>query len=148
MTIKHISCVATAKLVRQVLKESFPSVKFWVKSHRYANGASIQVAWNGGPYLQQVAPITNKFKGAYFDGLIDYQGSVYHMLDGEMVSFGADYVMLAHMNIGPGMEPRPSKTAGRVFITHDDGYSRAAGSGFNAVTERVAHNAADDWIPF
>ena len=30
-------------------------------------------------------------------------------------------------------EVKPSKTAGRVFITHDDGYSRQHGSGMSAV---------------
>jgi hypothetical protein len=137
MTTKHISCVDTAKIVRQILKESFPGVKFRVRSDSYAHGASIQVDWDGGPNWRQVESITDKLEGAYFDGLIDYQGSIYHMMDGELVTFGADYIQICNRSEHPGMESLPSKTAGRIFITHDDGYSRAVGSGIDAVAERT-----------
>lgn len=40
----------------------------------------------------QVEAITDGFNGAYFDGMIDYKGSVYHMMNGEQVRFGADFI--------------------------------------------------------
>ncbi|MCY0387921.1 hypothetical protein OVY01_11875 [Robbsia sp. Bb-Pol-6] len=90
--MKYLSCAETAKLVRQALKEAFPRVNFSVRSKRYSGGASISVRWTDGPNDAQVSAITSGFAGAYFDGSIDYQGSVYHMLQGKQVSFGADFI--------------------------------------------------------
>ena len=82
----------TAKLIRQSLKEAFPGVKFSVRSSTYSGGASIDVSWTDGPNAAQVESITKGFKAASFDGSIDYQGSIHHMMDGEQVRFGADYI--------------------------------------------------------
>lgn len=92
MSDKYLSCAETAKLLRAALKESFPGVKFGVRSHVYAGGASINVKWMDGPIAKAVEPILSMFKGAYFDGMIDYQGSRYHSLDGQSVSFGSKFV--------------------------------------------------------
>src|ERR1700712_5967829 len=89
---KYFSCAETAKLVRQSLKEAFPGVKFSVRSSTYSGGASIDVSWIDGPNAAQVESITKGFRAAYFDGSIDYQGSIHHMMDGEPVRFGADYI--------------------------------------------------------
>lgn len=89
---KYISCADTAKLVRQALKEAFPGVKFSVRSSTYAGGASMRVNWMDGPSSAQVESVTNHFEGSYFDGSIDYKGSVSHMLNGEAVRFGADSI--------------------------------------------------------
>ena len=88
----YLSCAETAKLVRQALKESFPDVKFSVKSSVYSGGASIRVGWTDGPTSKQVDPILHSFEAAYFDGMIDYKGSRYHALDGQPVHFGADFL--------------------------------------------------------
>lgn len=92
MTTKHLTCADTAKLVRKALKESFPDVRFSVRSHTYSMGASITVAWNDGPNAKQVEAVTCRFQASYFDGGIDYKGSIYHMMHGETVSFGADSI--------------------------------------------------------
>jgi hypothetical protein len=89
---KYFTCVETAKLVRQSLKEAFPGVKFSVRSSTYSGGASIDVNWTDGPNAAQVESITKGFRASYFDGSIDYQGSIDHMMDGEQVRFGADYI--------------------------------------------------------
>lgn len=93
---KWMTCAETAKLLRQALKESFPSVKFTVKSKTYSGGASIRVGWVDGPVAADVKEITDRFEGAYFDGMIDYQGSRYHKLDGEEVHFGANFIFVEH----------------------------------------------------
>lgn len=132
MSLKNISCTETAKILRQCLKEAFPDIKFGVKSSTYANGSSIQIRWERGPAKDQVEDVVGKFRAAYFDSSIDYKGSVYHLMDGQPVCFGADFIQLCHDDLSSpyaGIEPLPSKTAGRVFVTHDDGYSRACGSG-------------------
>ncbi|MCE4548027.1 MULTISPECIES: LPD29 domain-containing protein [unclassified Caballeronia] len=92
MAIKHFTCAETAKLIRQSLAEAFKGVKFSVRSRTYSGGASIYVSWTDGPNAAQVEAITGGFKAAYFDSLIDYQGSIYHMMDGQQVCFGADHI--------------------------------------------------------
>ena len=91
-TRKSLSCAETAKLVRQALKEAFPGIKFGVRSSTYSMGASISVSWTDGPNNAQVEAVADRFSGSYFDGSIDYKGSVYHMMNGEQISFGADSI--------------------------------------------------------
>jgi Large polyvalent protein associated domain 29 len=198
MATKHFTCAETAKLVRQALKEAFPGMKFSVRSHTYSGGASINISWIDGPNSVQVEAVADTFKAAYFDGSIDYQGSIYHMVDGQQVHFGADFifcrrehsdeaiqaaidrvyrrlegnfkqdgiekptveafrrgqlwsVQLSGYHVCGGVSVqteicgavskhtyRPktetSTTAGKVFVTHDDGYSRTNGAGFSAVS--------------
>ena len=89
---KLISCAETAKMIRMALKEAFPGIKFSVRTSTYSGGASISLCWTDGPNVAQVEAVTNIFKGAYFDGSIDYQGNRFAMLDGVRVSFGSDYI--------------------------------------------------------
>lgn len=96
MSRKYLSCAETAKLVRSALSESFPGITFGVRSSVYSGGASITVKWTDGPTSKQVDAITHQFCGGYFDGMIDYKGSVYHTLDGEPVHFGADFIFTSH----------------------------------------------------
>jgi hypothetical protein len=92
--MKYISVVDTAKLVRAALKESFAGVKFSVISDSYAGGASINIKYKDGPTEAQVESVISNFKGAYFDGMIDYKGSCYANLNGEEVKFGADFIFV------------------------------------------------------
>jgi len=89
---KYIDVTGTAKLIRKALRESFPGVKFSVRSERYAGGSSINIAWTDGPTGKQVEHVAGVFEGSYFDGNIDYKGSRYHRLDGEPVHFCADFI--------------------------------------------------------
>ncbi|PLX76774.1 MAG: hypothetical protein C0607_03690 [Azoarcus sp.] len=198
MSTKYLSCAETAKLVRQALKEAFPGIKFSVRSSNYSGGASMRIEWLDGPNTAQVEAVACRFKASYFDGGIDYKGSIYHMMYGQQVRFGADFIHcqrqfsdaaiqtaidrtysryagnfksdgidkptvqqyrngdlwsvrlsgLHHYgNQGvqadvsealykhsDRMKVAQSATAGRVFVTHDDGYSRTNGSGFSAVS--------------
>lgn len=93
---EYLSCAETAKLMRQALKESFPGIKFAVRSSTYSGGASIRVYWTDGPSAKQVEGVTGAFEGAYFDGMIDYKGSNYHTLDGKPVKFGANFIFSEH----------------------------------------------------
>lgn len=88
----YITSTETAKLIRKALKESFPGVKFSVRTSKYSGGSSINVSWTDGPNSAQVNAITEKFEGSYFDGMSDYKGNNYHMMDGKAVSFGADFI--------------------------------------------------------
>jgi hypothetical protein len=87
-----LSTTETAKMLRKVLKEASPGIKFSVKSNRYAGGSSIRVSWTDGPTAAQIKSLTDRFEGAYFDGSIDYKGHRYHTLDGKPVSIYCDYI--------------------------------------------------------
>lgn len=95
MAREYISVTDTAKMIRQALKESFPEIKFSVKSSKYAGGASISVRYTDGPNVKQVEAVVGIFNGSYFDGQIDYKGPCYAMIDGKQVRFGADYVFVS-----------------------------------------------------
>jgi|SRR5882672_8922065 len=90
--MNYISVTDTAKMMRKALKEAFPGIKFSVKSDKYAGGASIDVHWIDGPSVAMVDSIALTFKGAYFDGMTDYKGSTYAMVNGLQTRFGADFV--------------------------------------------------------
>ena len=89
---KYIAVTETAKLIRAALKEAFPEIKFSVRTDKYANGSSINVSWQEGPTAAQVDAIAKTFQGGYFDGMTDYKGHHNHMMNGEEVSFGGDFV--------------------------------------------------------
>lgn len=91
---QYLSCAETAKLVRAALKESFPGVKFSVRSSVYAGGASININYVNGPTAEQVKGVISVFEGSYFDGMTDYKGSNYSSLDGQEVRFGADFIFV------------------------------------------------------
>jgi len=91
---QYLSCAETAKLVRAALKESFPGVKFSVKSSVYSGGASITISYMDGPTYDQVKLVAGMFEGSYFDGMTDYKGSNYGSLDGQEVRFGADFIFI------------------------------------------------------
>ena len=101
---EYLSVAETAKLVRAALKESFPGIKFSVRSKSYSGGASINVGWTDGPNTRQVEAITGTFTGGYFDGMTDYKGSRYHMLDGKRVHFCADFIFCNRDNSDAAVE--------------------------------------------
>lgn len=94
MSRDYLSVAETAKLIRQVLKEAFPTVKFSVRSKSYSGGASIDIGYADGPNCTQVKALISPFEGAYFDGMIDYKGSRYASLDGKPVHFGANFIFV------------------------------------------------------
>ena len=77
---RYVDVAETAGIVRARLKREFPSVRFSVRSRRYAGGASITVSWKDGPLVSEVAPITSQYKGAGFDGIIDMKHHREHWL--------------------------------------------------------------------
>ena len=92
--MKYISTKDTAKIIRKALKESFPGVKFSVRSSVYSGGSSIDVAWTDGPCNALVEGITDLFNGSYFDGMTDYKGSKTHIYNGERIHWGPDFVFV------------------------------------------------------
>lgn len=96
-THDYFTCAETAKLVRAALRNQLPGIKFRVRSHNYAGGASIDVNWTDGPLADQVQSVVSIFSGASFDGMIDlksYHDTLVADDDGNVrsVHFGADFI--------------------------------------------------------
>jgi len=99
-TTTYYTCPETAKLIRKALKQSFPGVKFSVRSDQYSMGASIRVRWTDGPRQKVVESVAGEFAGATFDGMTDcknYHSDTHVKLDGNelvevRVRYGADFV--------------------------------------------------------
>jgi len=89
---EYLSCADTAKLVRVALKEAFPGVKFSVRSHNYAGGASIDVGWMDGPTAEAADSVGSRFRRATFDSMTDCMNYHNNEFQGREVSFGADFV--------------------------------------------------------
>lgn len=90
--IKHLTCAETAKIVRQILKESFHNTKFSVRGKCYAGGASINIHWTDGASNEDVCAIAKQFEGASFDGMCDLKTYNRHEFNGRQLHLGADYV--------------------------------------------------------
>jgi len=88
----YLTCAQTAKLLRQTLKEAFPTTKFSVRSASYAGGASIDVHWTDGPTATQVQAICDRFEGADFDEMQDLKTPKKHVVKGQRIHYRADGV--------------------------------------------------------
>lgn len=74
---EYVSVAETAKYVRAALAKAFPGQKFSVRSESYAGGASINIAYKGGPSAKRVEEVISPFKGGDFDGMIDMKHCQY-----------------------------------------------------------------------
>jgi Large polyvalent protein associated domain 29 len=95
MTEPHttsLTCAQTAKLLRQALKEAFPTTKFSIRSASYVGGASIDVHLTEGPTSKRVKVLCNRFEGTDFDGVQDLKTPKEHAVKGQRIHYGADGV--------------------------------------------------------
>ncbi len=115
----YISITETNKLIRKVLKESFPGVKFSVRGRSYSMGGSTDIYWTDGPNEKQVKGLVAVFEGSYFDGMIDYKGSRYGWLDGREVSFGPDFIFCTRTD-SDGSELRVVKRVSAKYANQCD----------------------------
>lgn len=70
--VKEISShAATAKAIRQELKNIFPTVKFSVTSESFSMGDAVRIKWTDGPTVEQVEKITGKYQYGSFNGMED-----------------------------------------------------------------------------
>jgi hypothetical protein len=95
-TVRYVSAVDTAKLIRKTLRAGWPGVRFSVRTNTYAGGASIDVRWTDGPTEADVRRTTELYAGSTFDGMTDtksFHDTVLVGPDGpEEVHFGAHHV--------------------------------------------------------
>lgn len=103
--MKRIATTEVAKMVRTILKEAFPTHKFSVTSDRYAGGSSIDIRWTDGPTQKQVDKLTHLLEGKRFDGMDDSSRFVRHVIDGEEVNLGVDFIM-SHRTVSEDLRAR------------------------------------------
>ena len=133
----YLSCADTAKLVRAALKETFPGVKFSVRSSVYSGGASIDVSYTDGPSASQVEAVAKAFQGAYFDGMTDYKGSNYNTLDGQAVRFGADFIFVNRKFTAPILTSIANEVCRRYGFTNE---VIIVDNGFGAYIKEIVGN--------
>lgn len=159
---KYLSCADTARLIRASLKEAFPGVKFSVRSSVYSGGASINVGWTNGPSRKEVKSVVSVFEGSYFDGMTDYKGTNYNEINGESVSFGADYVFTNRQFTAPvitgcvssvlnkyGIDANVTISDSASFgasVSNIEVEAKSIGRGFDAMTvERLIGEAMSEY---
>lgn len=101
--IYRASTTETAKLIRQDLKATFPSIKFSVRSHTRGTDA-IVVEWEDGPTTRQVEALVNGYQEGDFDGMTD----CYNYHGGKMIN-GREYGvrwMQTQRNMSPAADTR------------------------------------------
>lgn len=88
----YLNTVDTAKVIRKILKESFPELKFKVRSSIYSGGSSIHVKWINGPSNKQVEEKIKHLESAGFDGSIDLKYYKRHWLlpNGEIIQASSE----------------------------------------------------------
>lgn len=150
-TCTYLSCAETAKVVRRALKEKFPEVKFSVRSDTYSGGASIRVRWTNGPTSKQVEAVTDIYKGAGFDGMIDLKYYRYHWLlpDGTIV-LAHDQGSAASGGVDPEVIiEKPHPEAKRIQFGADFIFPERKWSNCEALREKIGREICADYgLPY
>jgi hypothetical protein len=60
-----------AKIIRGILKKSYPKTKFSVTSKSFAGGDSVRIDWEDGPTFEEIQAIGDKYQAGHFNGMID-----------------------------------------------------------------------------
>ena len=69
--VRTIEATEAAKIVRQILRGTFPGAAFTVRTDKYSGGASIRVRWMDGPTEAEVRDVIGQIEGRGFDGMTD-----------------------------------------------------------------------------
>jgi hypothetical protein len=60
-----------AKAIREEMKKEYPGQKFTVQCSNFSVGNSVHVRWRGGPWVEDVHKILEKYRAGHFDGMSD-----------------------------------------------------------------------------
>ena len=93
MTTTYINTADTAKLIRTELKAKYPAIKFSVRKERFN---VIAINFDGTADTQnEIYRLVEKYRGGDFDGMTDSFNPITHEVNGERVSYGADYIQVS-----------------------------------------------------
>lgn len=89
---KYIDATATAKIIRGLLKKTFPGIKFSVRTSKSSLHSSIHIKYEDGPALETVRRLVSRFRGNDFDGMQDMSVACEpDTWEGERVRWGCTY---------------------------------------------------------
>jgi hypothetical protein len=109
MSIEYISPADTAKIIRRILKDKFPGIKFSVRSESYSMGSAVRVGWQDGPTTKQVDQAVGVLAGSGFDGSIDLKYNISHWLspDGSIQIANSQGTVGSRGYVEPISNPKP-----------------------------------------
>lgn len=113
MTDRYVPATEQAKIIKRVLREAFPSIKFSVRKE---NGGSVRASWKDGPTEKQVNALIRDFAGGGFDGMQDLRYSVTRWWKGEAVRFAADFIFTDRDLTRAFVEKRLPRVAKRLGV--------------------------------
>lgn len=105
-----------AKIVRKIVKENWPTVKFSVRTHKYAGGASIDVRWLDGPTAEQMDREIKHLQAVSHIDITDYAHHTTSTHEGETFHSGAHYIFAERKVSKELMEWAARKMATRLGL--------------------------------
>lgn len=98
LVIEHIEVVQVAKLIRAMLKQSFPKTKFCVRSSKFTSGTAIDVRWAGRPQQVDVERLLAMFKSYDIQGGDGAGDPIYetprHFVDGKLIVYDVKFLSI------------------------------------------------------
>lgn len=125
---KYLTCTETAKMVRKILKEAYPMIKFSVRSSTYSMGASIHIEYWGGPTEKEIEDLVGILQGASFDGMTDCKSYHACYIDGELVRSGADFIFINRKFTAAMLKPIADEVCARWQIESAEIINCASGA--------------------
>ena len=91
---KRYSPTETATIIKRVLEERWPEVKWSVRTSFFSGGNAVDIRWKGGPEQREIWLWGQQFTAGSFDGMIDLYtyDSTPNEFKGRKVIWGAKYV--------------------------------------------------------
>lgn len=127
---RSYTTAGTAQLIREALKQAFPTVKFSVTSSTFANGSSVDIAYTDGPSNRQIEQVYAPFISGHFNSQEDMYE--YHREPTAINEAG----QLARVSYGA------------KYISDHRSYSTAYGFFLNALDLRQAPALAEQFAAF
>lgn len=139
----YMGAVQTAKIIRKVLKDKFPGIKFSVRSETYSMGSSININWTDGPNTKEVDQEIKIYSSSGFDGMIDLKYYINHWLlpDGSVI-VAHDQGSTASGGMDPEiLNPKPHPNAKLVSFGADHVFTnrKISLAKFKIVLEKVCN---------
>jgi hypothetical protein len=94
-TLPTLSDKETAKVIRSLLRATFPTTTFSVRCGRGAGVSSVRISWTDGPTAARVDSLVGAFEAGSFNGMTDsydYDRDSFLNIDGVMYRPGTRFI--------------------------------------------------------
>lgn len=84
----------SAKEVREILKTTYPDIKFSVRIRRFAGGSAVDIAWTDGPTGKEIRDTTahlKEYENGFYNEYIDTSRHISHEVMGMAAKAAAEY---------------------------------------------------------